>query len=69
MKKNVTRGAYGIGAGLGIVTGILTKDFANLANLAITSAETILNLLKLATPFAKVATQFNSVANYNKSIL
>jgi hypothetical protein len=68
LKREITRGAYGIGAGLGIVTGILLKDFANLANLAITSAETILNLLKLATPFARIATQFNSVANYNRSI-
>jgi hypothetical protein len=67
LKKGVTRSAYGIGAALGIVTGILLKDFANLPNLAITSAETILNLLKLATPFARIATQFNSVANYNRS--
>lgn len=67
LKKEITRSAYGIGSALGITTSILLKDFASLPNLAVTSAEAILNLIKLATPFARVAVQFNSIANYNKA--
>jgi len=67
LKRGVSRGAYALGGTLGLLTAVLLKDFANMANLAITSGETILNLIKLATPFMRVATQFNSVANYSKS--
>ena len=67
LKRSVSRGAYALGGTLGLLTGVLLKDFANMANLAITSGETILNLIKLATPFSRIATQFNSIGNYNKS--